>query len=121
MRPSSKSFVVYTCRLFFKLTAGGPATGVLFGIAMTLWLRKMFNKPLAEITLTIAAAYATYIVADQLFEVSAVLATVFLGTSQSLLNLAEDLWIQKDTVEATPNITCHSSSEVCQVTMLDSP
>ena len=49
---------------------------------MTLWLRSMFNKPMAEITLTIAGAYATYIVADQLFEVSAVLATVFLGTPQ---------------------------------------
>ena len=67
------------CRLFFKLSAGGPATGVAFGICMTLWLRTMFNKPLAEISLTIASAYATYIVADQLFGVSAVLAIVFLG------------------------------------------
>ena len=52
---------------------------------MTLWLRSMFNKPLAEITLTIAGAYANYIVADQLFEVSAVLATVFLGEHISSL------------------------------------
>ena len=72
--------MVRVCRLFFRLTAGGPATGIAFGIAITLWLRNMFNKPLAEITLTIAGAYATYIVADQLFVVSAVLATVFLGT-----------------------------------------
>lgn len=73
-------------RLFFKLTAGGPATGIAFALGITLWLRKMFNKPLAEITLTIAGAYGTYIVADQLFEVSAVLATVFLGEGLTSFN-----------------------------------
>ena len=65
--------------MFFQLTAGGPATGVAFGLAITLWLRYMYNKPLAEISLTVAGAYATYIVADKLFGVSAVLAVVFLG------------------------------------------
>lgn len=66
-------------RLFFQLTAGGPATGIAFGLATTLWLRFMYNKPLAEISLTVAAAYGTYIVGEQLFGVSPVLAVVFLG------------------------------------------
>ena len=72
-------------RLFFQLSAGGPATGIAFGLAMTLWLRFMYNKPLAEISLTIAAAYGTYIVANELFGVSPVLAVVFLGGETSSL------------------------------------
>lgn len=48
----------------------------------------MYNKPLAEISLTIAGAYATYIVADQLFNVSAVLAVVFLGKAPSIVYIS---------------------------------
>lgn len=66
-------------RLFCQLSLGGPATGLAFGLASTVWLRFMYNNFLGEITLTIAAAYATYLVADQLFGVSAVLAVVVLG------------------------------------------
>lgn len=39
----------------------------------------MYNSPMAEITLTIVSAYSTYIVADELLRVSAVLAVVLLG------------------------------------------
>ena len=46
----------------------------------------MYNKPLAEISLTVAAAYGTYIVADQLFGVSPVLAVVFLGKPKPVCN-----------------------------------
>ncbi len=54
-------------------------TGLAFGIATAFWLRYMYNTPMAEITLTIVATYGTYIVADELFHVSAVLAVVTLG------------------------------------------
>lgn len=53
--------------------------GLAFGIATTFWLRYMYNSPMAEITLTIVSAYSTYIVADELMHVSAVLAVVILG------------------------------------------
>ena len=46
---------------------------------MTAWLRFMYNNPLAEITLTVLTAYATYLVGDRLFGVSGVLAVVILG------------------------------------------
>lgn len=70
---------VNVCRLFAQLSAGGPATGLAFGIATTIWLRFMYNNPLAEITLTIASSFGTYLVADELFGVSGVLAVVTLG------------------------------------------
>ena len=67
------------CREFVQLAVGGPLTGLAFGIATTFWLRFMYNSPMAEITLTIVSAYSTYIVADELLHVSAVLAVVLLG------------------------------------------
>ena len=51
----------------------------MFGVAMTAWLRFMYNNPMAEITLTVLTAYATYLVGDRLFGVSGVLAVVVLG------------------------------------------
>ena len=39
----------------------------------------MHNNPMAEITLTVLTAYATYLVGDRLFGVSGVLAVVVLG------------------------------------------
>ncbi|KAK9791813.1 hypothetical protein WJX73_006506 [Symbiochloris irregularis] len=66
-------------RLFAQLTAGGPATGLAFGMATTVWLRFMYNTPLGEITLTIASAFGTYLVGAELFGVSGVLAVVTLG------------------------------------------
>jgi NhaP-type Na+/H+ or K+/H+ antiporter len=68
-----------SCRLFCQLSLGGPATGLAFGMAMTAWLRFMYNNPMAEITLTVLTAYATYVVGDRLFGVSGVLAVVMLG------------------------------------------
>ncbi len=65
-----------------QLAVGGPLAGLAFGIATTLWLRYMYNTPLAEITLTIVSAYSTYIVCDELMHVSAVLAVVILGMPQ---------------------------------------
>ena len=62
-----------------QLAVGGPLTGLAFGICTTVWLRYMYNNPTAEITLTIVSAYGTYLVADELFHVSAVLAVVVLG------------------------------------------
>lgn len=67
--------------MFARLTFGGPATGIAFGLATTAWMRFMYNIPMAEITLTIAASFASYLVADQLFHVSGVLAVVMLGES----------------------------------------
>ena len=56
----------------------------MFGVAMTAWLRFMYNNPMAEITLTVLTAYATYLVGDRLFGVSGVLAVVVLGAAPTV-------------------------------------
>ena len=66
-------------REFVQLAVGGPLTGLAFGVATTVWLRYMYNNATAEITLTVLSAYGTYLVANELFNVSAVLAVVVLG------------------------------------------
>ena len=58
---------------------------------MTAWLRFMYNNPMAEITLTVLTAYATYLVGDRLFGVSGVLAVVILGALPDIGALCEEL------------------------------
>jgi NhaP-type Na+/H+ or K+/H+ antiporter len=41
----------------------------------------MYNNVMGEIILTVVAAFATYLVSDQLFHVSGVLAVVVLGAN----------------------------------------
>ena len=64
---------------FARLAAGGVATGLVAGVATTLWLRYMYNAPMPEITLTLAGAYMTFLVSERLLGVSGVLAVVTLG------------------------------------------
>lgn len=71
----------FLCREFFHLAVAGLAIGLGFGMVTSLFLYIMYQKKIEEMTLTIAAAYSTYIVADQLAGASGVLAVVALGNS----------------------------------------
>jgi NhaP-type Na+/H+ or K+/H+ antiporter len=79
-----------------QLAVGGPLTGLAFGIATTVWLRYMYNNPTAEITLTVVSTYGTYLVADELFHVSAVLAVVVLGA----------LWLFRHVISSLLYLSC---------------
>jgi len=64
---------------FFKGFFGGIAVGVFFAALVGYGVRFMRGLPLAEITLTLALAYLSYIVADNYLEVSGVVASVSAG------------------------------------------
>eukprot|EP00210_Caulerpa_lentillifera_P006651 g6354.t1 len=64
---------------FFQLAFGGPAIGILFGLAATFWIQYIYNDLLTEISLTLVSAYLTFYVAEDVAEVSGVLAVVALG------------------------------------------
>ena len=97
-------------RDFLQLAIGGPLTGLAFGMATAFWLRYMYNVPTAEITLTILATYGTYVVGDELFKVSAVLAVVTLG---ALCHApAIDSRCQESLVDSTLLVGLQSPSEV---------
>ena len=88
-----------------QLAVGGPLTGLAFGVATTVWLRYMYNNATAEITLTVLSAYGTYVVANELLDVSAVLAVVVLGW---LIHLCNVCWLAQGTV-----ICCDESVFLC--------
>lgn len=66
---------------FVRVSVGGVATGALVGIIFMRWIKKIFNDPMAEISIVIAAAYLTFYLAEYLFHVSGVLALCALGLS----------------------------------------
>lgn len=64
---------------FLKVSLGGTAIGLIFGYITIMWVRKVFNDAMIEITVIIAAAYLTFFVAEHFFHVSGVLGVVTLG------------------------------------------
>ena len=66
-----------TVKFVFKASLGGPALGIAFAIAVGIWLQFIFNDPIAEITVTLTAAYSLWTLSDEVLSVSAVLAVLF--------------------------------------------
>lgn len=64
---------------FVRVALGGTLIGVLIGIIIVNWVRKVFNDALFEITVIIGAAYLSFFVAEHFFHVSGILAVVSFG------------------------------------------
>ena len=64
---------------FLSVVLLGLLIGLTIGALVLLWIGRLFNKPIIEITLTISAAYIAYFIAENIFHVSGVVAVVALG------------------------------------------
>jgi NhaP-type Na+/H+ or K+/H+ antiporter/CRP-like cAMP-binding protein len=64
---------------FVRVAVGGTLIGLIIGWLVSEWLKRVFNDPLFEITIIVAAAYLTFFVAEHFFHVSGVLGLVALG------------------------------------------
>ncbi|CAI2372249.1 unnamed protein product [Moneuplotes crassus] len=65
---------------FARLSFGGPLLGIVFGIIISLWLKRIVNNSILETNLTIVGAYMVFYVAESWeLEVSGILALVGLG------------------------------------------
>lgn len=62
----------------FRMGLCGPLIGALAGVVTVMWLERVHNDALVEITITLVAAYAVYYIAEEL-QLSGVLAVVSLG------------------------------------------
>ena len=90
------SFIGSAAIGFGKIGAAGGLVGVLIGLLAIVWVRKVFNDPLIEITVVLVTAYAVFFVCEHFFHVSGVLGLVALGIvmagvggiSESDINLA---------------------------------
>ncbi len=73
------SFVGTAALGFGKIGAAGGLVGVLIGLVAILWVRKVFNDPMIEITVVLVTSYAVFFVCEHFFHVSGVLGLVALG------------------------------------------
>lgn len=64
---------------FSWVSFGGIVLGLIIAAVTIWWLRHVFNDALVEITLTVAAAYLVFYIAESFLHVSGVLALVALG------------------------------------------
>lgn len=64
---------------FIQVAMGGVAIGFFIGWLIVVWLKKVFNDALFEITVVVGAAYLAFFVAENFFHVSGVLALVTFG------------------------------------------
>ena len=64
---------------FGKIGAAGGLVGVLIGLVAILWVRKVFNDPMIEITVVLVTSYAVFFICEHFFHVSGVLGLVALG------------------------------------------
>lgn len=64
---------------FFRVVILGIAVGCLVGILSLLFINRVFNDSLIEITLTLATPYLVFYVAEHIFHVSGVVAVVTLA------------------------------------------
>ena len=64
---------------FGKIGAAGGLLGVLLGLVAILWVRKVFNDPMIEVTVVLVTSYAVFFICEHFFHVSGVLGLVALG------------------------------------------
>jgi len=65
---------------FFRLSCGGPALGIIVGIIISFWLKRIINNPILETNITIVAIYLLFYISEFTeLHVSGMLALVTLG------------------------------------------
>ena len=73
------SFLIDAAIGFGEIGAAGGLLGVLIGLVGILWVKKVFNDPMIEITVVLVVSYAVFFVCEHFFHVSGVLGLVALG------------------------------------------
>jgi NhaP-type Na+/H+ or K+/H+ antiporter len=68
---------------FLKVSIGGIVVGASVGWLVIVWIKRVFNDALIEITVIIGAAYLTFFLAENVFHVSGVISVVTLGISMA--------------------------------------
>jgi hypothetical protein len=67
--------------LLLRLAVGGIALGLLWAFGTIFFVSRVYNDSLTETTLVVASAFLLFYVAEDLCEVSGVLAVVTLGAA----------------------------------------
>ncbi len=70
------SFIGSAAIGFGKIGAAGGLIGVFLGLIAILWVKKVFNDPMIEITVVLVTSYAVFFICEHFFHVSGVLGLV---------------------------------------------
>jgi NhaP-type Na+/H+ or K+/H+ antiporter len=65
----------------FKASLGGPLLGLVWAGALALWLAITFNDGILEVTTSLVAGYALWLVSDEMLGLSGMLSLVFFATA----------------------------------------
>ncbi|MGE0079172.1 MAG: cation:proton antiporter [Bacteroidales bacterium] len=68
---------------FLKVSLGGIVVGGSVAWLAIMWIKRVFNDALIEITVIIGAAYLTFFLAENIFHVSGVISVVTLGIAMA--------------------------------------
>lgn len=68
---------------FGRVSFGGLILGLIIAGICILWVKKVFNDPLVEVSVIVAGAFITFFVAEHFLHVSGVLALVALGLAMA--------------------------------------
>jgi Na+:H+ antiporter len=68
---------------FFRVAVGGTLIGIIVGGVTIMWVRRVFNDALVEISVIVAAAYLTFFIAEHFLHMSGVLGLVALGLAMA--------------------------------------
>lgn len=68
---------------FFRVAVGGTLIGIIIGAVTIMWVRRVFNDALVEISVIVAAAYLTFFIAEHFLHMSGVLGLVALGLAMA--------------------------------------
>ena len=68
---------------FLKIGLAGAVVGLIIAFVTIIWVKRVFNDPLVEISIIVSSAYATFYVAEHFMHVSGVLGLVALGVAMA--------------------------------------
>lgn len=68
---------------FLKIGLAGAVLGLIIAFVTIIWVKRVFNDPLVEISIIVSSAYATFYVAEYFMHVSGVLGLVALGVAMA--------------------------------------
>ena len=79
LRDGSELNISEVVGTFFLMSCGGAAVGLVMGFLVVSFMVRVFNNALVEISMSIAAAYLCFYIAEAFFSVSGVIAVVVFG------------------------------------------
>mmetsp|Transcript_24110 Transcript_24110/g.56110 ORF Transcript_24110/g.56110 Transcript_24110/m.56110 type:complete len:1409 (+) Transcript_24110:52-4278(+) len=65
--------------LFLQLAVGGPLFGIAMAMICEMWLKKVHDDKMTEVSIVVSLFFATYFIGEEMLHVSGVLGTVFFG------------------------------------------